>query len=361
MFASAKIKIECTPELDEVLSAYTNGMQFCVDEAWKRSIKNNIKLHPFVYTELKKTLPAQLSVSCIKQACGIVKKAKTKPTIKRASVRYNFPRAARIKDNTLLLRCIQHRASVSLNIPNCFKHYFSTWNIKEGLLHADRAGRAYFTFCFEKEGVLSKKRKRSVGIDLGIRHTAVTSKAVFYSSKDSNRVNRKYAYLRAKLQAKGTRASKSLLKRISGREQRYRAWRNHTVSKSIVRDCNTTGVNEIVLEDLKGIRTSVSKKQRRTKVHGWSYAQLKSFIAYKAERVGIAVRLVNPFYTSKLCSKCGRIGLRHRGGFSCERCGIRSMSADLNAARNISSPKLDVRQALVNVPHSTTSTRTLVV
>jgi IS605 OrfB family transposase len=361
VFASARIKISRTVELDEVLSAYKTGMQLCTDQAWKRRIKNNIKLHPFVYKKLKKTLPAQLAVSCIKQACGIVKKAKTIPNIKRASVRYNFPRAARIKGNELHLRCLKERVVIPFSVPVCFQNYFDTWNIKEGLLSVNRRGEMFFLFCFEKEAVAIKGRKKSIGIDLGITHTAVTSKAKFYSSKHSNKVNRKYAYLRGKLQAKGTRASKKLLKKVSGREQRFRAWRNHNVSKQIIGECKSTGVNEIVLEDLKGIRTRVEKKQRRTKTSGWSYAQLKNFIAYKAERAGIAIRYVNPFCTSKLCSKCGELGVRYRGGFSCERCGIKDINADWNAAKNISHPKLGLRQAHVNVPHSTIPTRTLVV
>ena len=114
---TAKIKIVPTNEVVATIDAYRKGLQFCVDTAWHKKIKNNVRLHPFVYPRLRKTLPAQLAVACIKQACGIVKKAKTKPLIQRASVGYNFPRSANLKGNVLVLRlltCRQTSCSRSL-------------------------------------------------------------------------------------------------------------------------------------------------------------------------------------------------------------------------------------------------------
>ena len=106
---SAKIKINATNEVIRTIKAYTKTLQFCVDNAWRRKIRNNVKLHPFVYKHLRKTLPSQLAVACISQACGMVKKAKNKPLIKKASVRYNFPRSANLKGDVLVLRLLKTR------------------------------------------------------------------------------------------------------------------------------------------------------------------------------------------------------------------------------------------------------------
>src|SRR3990167_11181662 len=99
---SAKIKIETSPEVKETIVVYSKALQHCIDIAWEMRIRNNIKLHPFVYQEIRKMgLQSQLAVACIKQACGIVKKAKSKPIISKTSMGYNFPRSASFKNNIL--------------------------------------------------------------------------------------------------------------------------------------------------------------------------------------------------------------------------------------------------------------------
>src|SRR3989338_6436326 len=94
MLVTAKIKVSAGFEIVRTFAVYKRCLQFCVDAAWEYRIRNNVKLHPFVYKRLRKQLPAQLAVACIKQGCGIVKRAKSKPIIKGVSIRYNFPRSA---------------------------------------------------------------------------------------------------------------------------------------------------------------------------------------------------------------------------------------------------------------------------
>jgi len=139
------------------------------------------------------------------------------------------------------------------------------------------------------------------------------------------------------------------LKKISGRETRYMRWVNHNISKSIVTNFNG---GKIVMEDLKGIRKQRRGKRMNYWISNWSFFQLQSFIQYKAERKGIVVDRVKPNYTSQICHRCGLLGSRLSGCFSCSHCGISSYSADLNAARNLSHPMLGERQAVVTRPYS---------
>lgn len=76
---------------------------------------------------------------------------------------------------------------------------------------------------------------------------------------------------------------------------------------------------------------------------------IQSFIQYKAEMQGIEVVRVNPMYSSQICSKCGEFGSRSGSSFVCH-CGF-SLNADLNASRNLASPMLEKRQALITKPY----------
>jgi len=350
---TAKIRINAIFEIVKTLNIYSKGLQFCINQAWNHKIKNNIKLHPFVYQYLRDTgLQSQLAIACIKQACGMVKKAKSKPIINKCSMRYNFPRSASIKNNVLSLATVEGRVKIPFTIPDCYKKYFS-WDVKESLLRIDKKGRCFFLFTFSKEVTATEQNIDSqsnvLGIDLGVNNLAVCSDGRFYNSAKVKRIKRKFKYLRSKLQAKGTRSSRRLLKKISGKEKRFMAKVNHEVSKDIVSNFNG---NKIVMENLKGIRKQRKGKQMNWVLSNWSFFQLQSFIQYKAERKGIIVDRVKPNYTSQICHRCGQLGSRSsQGCFSCH-CGLFNFNADLNASRNLAHPMLVERQAFVTKPYS---------
>ena len=175
-----------------------------------------------------------------------------------------------------------------------------------------------------------------------------TSDCKFFNSHKVKQIKRKFKFIRAKLQAKGTRSAKRLLKKLSGRETGYMAWVNHNISKDIVSNFNG---NKIVMENLKGIRKQRRGKRLNYWISNWSFYQLQKFIQYKAEREGIEVVRVKPNYTSQICHRCGQIGSRSSGCFSCCHCGLSNFNADLNAGRNLAHPMLAGRQALVTEPH----------
>ena len=345
--ATVKIKIKATNEIIRTIKVYKKALQFCVNTAWSKGINNNIKLHPFVYLRLKKMgMPSQLAISCIKQSCGIVKKAKTKPIIKFCSIRYNSPRSFSFKNNILSISTIKGRIKIPFTIPSCFKNYFS-WEVDESLLRIDSKGKCFFLFTFSQESTINSGSHRVLGVDLGVNNLAVTSDRQFFKSSQVKQIKRKFRFLRSKLQAKGTRSSKRLLKKISGKEKRFMAWINHKISKDIV---STFDGNKIVMENLKGIRKIRRGKRMNYWISNWSFFQLQSFIQYKSERKGIEFVKVKPNYTSQICSKCGHLGSRSGCSFVCH-CGF-SLNADLNASLNLASPMLEKRQAVVTQPYN---------
>ncbi|TDC83951.1 RNA-guided endonuclease TnpB family protein [Actinomadura sp. 7K507] len=176
-----------------------------------------------------------------------------------------------------------------------------------------------------------------VGVDLGIANIATTSSGYRAAGRGLNRHRARQAALRRKLQHKRTKAAKRVLKRQRRRERRRATDVNHCVSKRIVAEAERTGYG-IALEDLTGIRSRVRhRRPQRAAFHSWAFAQLASFICYKAHRAGIPVVFVDPAHTSQRCADCGHCSRRNRVSqalFVCRGCGVVA-HADLNASRNI--------------------------
>ncbi len=350
MLRSIPIKIKVNDLIIRTIKLYKQGLQHCVDVAWGMKIRNNVQLHPFVYKDLRKMgLPSQLSISCIKQSCGMVKKAKSNPIINKVSIRYNAPRSFSFKNNILSISTIQGRVKIPIKIPDYALDYFD-WEIRESLLTKSK-DKYYFTFTFLKEAPeTSQHNNRVLGVDLGINKIAVTSDNKFYGQNTKSLRIKRDRFV-GELQSKGTRASKRKLKKFSGVWNRFMSWTNHNISKSIISELKEGDV--VVMEDLSNIRTTARYNKW---VHKWAFKQLQSFIEYKALGKGIRVVYVNPAYTSKECNRChSRNTIRHSGFFECKDCG-HSLDSDINGARNIA--QLYIRnmcRATVNMPVGLTS------
>ncbi len=131
-------------------------------------------------------------------------------------------------------------------------------------------------------------------MDLGIVNIATTSDGTVHPGKQVNQVRHRNRRLRRRLQRKGSKSAKRLLRHLSGREARFAADTNHRISKQIVTEAQRT-THGIALEDLGGIRARVPlRKPQRVTLHTWSFAQLGAFITYKAKRAGVPVVFVDP-------------------------------------------------------------------
>jgi putative transposase len=176
-----------------------------------------------------------------------------------------------------------------------------------------------------------------VGVDLGIVNIATSSDGQRVAGARLNRYRNRQLNLRKRLQAKKTSSARRLLKKRRRKEARFAADINHQVSKSIVAEAQRTG-RGIAVEHLTGIRPRVRlRKPQRAAVHSWAFAQLGTFLGYKAQAAGVAFVEVDPAYTSQTCHGCGWVDQRNRRSqseFDCGRCGFVG-HADHNAAINI--------------------------
>jgi IS605 OrfB family transposase len=189
-----------------------------------------------------------------------------------------------------------------------------------------------------------------LGVDLGLANLATDSDGNQYSGKPVETARRKNNLQRKRLQKKGTKGAKKKLKRIASKEARFRKHENHCISKSIVGEARRTG-RGIGVEDLKGIRERVTAKgyDARNRLGGWGFAQLGTFLLYKARLVGVPIVSVDPAYTSQTCPECGHIERANRKSqseFRCRACG-HEQHADIVGARNIRNAALAKARALV--------------
>ena len=333
-----KLKIPMNKVLLDTMKQYSKSMQTVVDCGWNEGIYFKRDLHDLTYYSIRENsnLPAQLVCSSRDKACEILKaqnkrKNPPKPKIKDImTIRYDA-RSFTFKTTYMSLVSIEGRIKIPLEIPKYFWKYLD-WKVCSADLIFDRKKRMFINIIFSRDVNINKiSNGLQVGVDVGINHVAVTSNRQFFNARQIKSKRIKYKRLRAKLQSKGTRSSKRLLKKISGREKRFMRYWNHVISKQIVNNCEA---GTIVLENLKGIRNVRKGRKFNFWLNGWSFYQLQNFITYKALQQGIRTIKVSPYHTSQICSKCGELGSRFKGFFGCSHCGY-SLNADLNASFNL--------------------------
>ena len=174
-----------------------------------------------------------------------------------------------------------------------------------------------------------------LGVDLGIVNLAATSEGILYSGGQTEATRKHYVDLRGRLQAVGSRNSKRHLKKMSGKERRFKKNTNHVVSKQIVSQAEKA-LKGIAIEDLENFKKTVRRDQR-DQFGKWAFGELSNFICYKAAIKGIPVVKVDPRNTSRTCPKCSNVHKNNRKSqseFKCNICGY-SGNADIIAAINI--------------------------
>src|SRR5947207_1903885 len=180
----------------------------------------------------------------------------------------------------------------------------------------------------------------TLGIDLGIINLATDSEGETFSGEAVEKNRKRHHALRQRLQKRGTKSAKRHLKKLSGKEARFRRHTNHVISKRIVQKAKANKQG-IAIEELRHIRTRTEARLRhsqRSRHSSWSFAQLRSFLSYKATLAGVPLHLVDPRNTSRTCHVCGHCAKENRqsqASFICQQCGYAD-NADRNAAINIS-------------------------
>jgi len=194
-----------------------------------------------------------------------------------------------------------------------------------------------------------------LGIDVGLVNLAQSSDGqTFGDARKVAGIRARRWRQRKRLQRKGTRSAKRVLRRLSGREKRFIAHENHAISKQIVGVAERTK-RGIALEDLKGIRSRIrANRKQRCILHSWAFHDLQQKVTYKSRLLGVPVMFVDPRNTSRTCPACGCIDKKNRSTrdtFTCIVCGFTD-NADTNGAVNLRQRARSA--AAVDQPHEQT-------
>lgn len=259
------------------------------------------------------------------------------PSKKQYSALRLDARTFTIRGQQLTISTTDSRLRTIINIPEWFLTRYPDYTAtNSATLSYDKYKKRFFlnlTYTTTETPKPHKGRTEIIGLDRGIYNIVSTSTGEHYGSKEIRAQRREHMYLRKKLQQKGTRSAKRLLKKRSGKEKRFMLNENHKIVKNLME--TNPDAKAFVLENLTGIRKQRKGKKMNTYLSQWSFFQLETLLTYKALSEGIKIIHIDPRYTSQACNQCGTINKnsRKRNKYRCD-CGW-TAHADTNAALNI--------------------------
>jgi IS605 OrfB family transposase len=358
---------EQTSKIDATLNAFADACNY-INEIVDPKIMNNLRIQTLVYGSVREKfgLSANLAIRAINRVAGNRKTAKkdnkSVQSFKPTSVDYDTRIFSfREKDWTASLTVVGGRERFNLHVGNYQIGKLKGQKPTSATLSKRANGTYTLNIQVKSDPPKVKATSKTLGCDLGRSDICHTSDGDKWSGKKIAQIRDHYSKLRAILQkkaAKGTRSSRracrKLLKRLSGREKRFQSWVNHNISRQLVNKAATNG-QALVLEDLTGIRDRTNKQWRgrleRRRSNSWAFYQLRTCLIYKSLMAGVDLLLVNPAYTSRTCHKCLHIhpdpdeSYRHGKRFICGNPAcLWKGDADLNGAKNIAALGLSVSQ-----------------
>jgi predicted RNA-binding Zn-ribbon protein involved in translation (DUF1610 family) len=194
------------------------------------------------------------------------------------------------------------------------------WELSKHCEIRIKHGKPYARIYLKKEQIKAEPIPECLGVDVGYR-TGV-SRSDRYRGKSIKAINTKAKKKRIARQKQGikSKVQKTSIKQLLDIE-----------AKRVVARCKA-------LEWSLAIESSkVVGNLGRRNLHGWAAAYFGRRASTIAKEEGVWVVEVNPAYTSRTCSRCGKVEEQSRKGFKfhCIHCGYQD-HADINGARIIS-------------------------
>lgn len=361
MRLTLQIQLLPTPEqarlLRDTMTRVNEAASYAARVGFEAKVFSQPSIHARCYYDIRQRfgLSAQMAVRAIAKAVEAFKRDRTKCPVFRpdGAVTYDERILGWKGLDKVSLWTLSGREVIPLVYGAYQRERFYRLKGQVDLVYRD--GRFYLYATVDVPDGAPIEVHDSLGVDLGVVNLATTSDGDIFSGEAIERTRQRYHQRRQALQqaaagrkrrGKRPKNIRRALRRMSGRDARFRRDVNHVISNQLVAHAKDTG-RGIAIEHLNGIRSRARfRRAQRARMTGWAFAKLRQFVTYKARLAGIPLQLVDPRNTSRACSQCGHCEKANRktqAEFVCRSCGF-SCHADLNAARNIRA------RALVNAP-----------
>jgi putative transposase len=299
---------------------------------------SRFRLHRRSYRNLRELgLSSQMAVRVIGKVADALKQKGNPKFYFHGAVPYD-QRNIRLRGDDVSISTIEGRKRLKVKIGEYQRVRLLSGRVKSGMLLCYRRDIKKFHLAVVVDTKDPPLRSSGIlGVDLGIKNIAADSEGRVYMNDQVEEVRTRYNEVRGRLQQVGTKSAKKHLKKMSGRERRFKRDVNHCISKKIVSTAKGT-CSMVAMEDLTGIRgrTTVRREQRDRHAK-WAFLELRKFVEYKAAMAGVPAVLVDPRNTSRTCQKCLLTDKKNRPTrdlFRCIRCGW-TAPADYVGALNI--------------------------
>jgi IS605 OrfB family transposase len=321
------LKLKPTKEqaisLRDTLAVANRACDWIARRAWEAQIFKQYHLHKLTYRTARDTfgLSAQMVVRCIAKVADAYKldKKRERTFRKHGAISYDERIISFKSDDSASLWTVGGRLTVPFVCGEYQRRLLPFRKGEVDLIY--RRGEFYLNAVCDVEEPEIKPATDILGVDFGVINIATDSDGQTFSGAGVERTRRKYSALRQTLQHKASaqtrggkrpRSVRRLSKRLSGREANFRRHENHCISKRLVRKAQDSG-RGLAVEDLTNIRGRTRfRRSQRARMSGWSFAQLRQFLTYKARLAGIPLTLIDPRDTSRTCSACGHCARENR-------------------------------------------------
>ena len=323
-------------QINHLFLIYALYLQKTIDMFWNKEIP----LKKFMNTKdvfWMNNLGGQYKQLIYKQASEIVrgclkrKGKKSKPVVKNFTINFDekfikselshnsFDKWIRLRLPFVKKGYKNHRIEILIPIKG-HKHSlkFKDWKQVKTI----KLSKTYISFIFEKEAESIKQEGKSIGLDCGYKKLLVSSEGQIIGKELEG------IYTKISRKEQGSKAFKRAL-----------IERDNKINEVINKEVDLTNVKQIVVEDLKSVKSNSKGKIRKhfnNKLQRWSYPKVINKLERFCEENRVLLTKEEPAYTSQLCSVCGAVDKANRKGelYQCSSCG-NVMDADYNASINI--------------------------
>jgi putative transposase len=243
LIRTVKIKLNPTQSdkliLQETLDVCNKALNWISNQAWEKHCFNRVVLHHLTYYESRDRfkLNSQITVNLRDKVCASYKADKSKKHKFLARILpLNFPRTAKlVSENVISFNTLKGRLRVFMALGDFQNQYLrdKSWKIRDSeIVYSNH--KYFLHLVLQRQEPEQAKADKPVGVDLGINRIATPSNKAKLRIKNLKSVRNHYLQVRASCQSKGTRGSKRLLRRLSGKERRLCKEINHIISKDLI-------------------------------------------------------------------------------------------------------------------------------